>query len=732
MEPEQESSPDGMSVEGLATEWDAVPELRELMRTGRALFSEASEKQVDKNTPIKNEAVLLPLLSRMQMAGKVLPNIEDLRTEVRAFYVLCKREFHEVDDVHRAAWLIRKNLVYMKMKCRRREFSTDSTFQKLCLTLSPELQEEVDAFNERQRSRSSRSALDPDVMDSDEDAWEEGGPDDNDSADGDEADMDPAALLDRFRSLTGQAEDARAASADPPSGEGSLGADDVPRPTEREMEELEAEAAPPRVEQPSEDPIFGPFPVICIDDEEDKAPEPEVTPPVKVTWTSTAQDGKALELKRLRLEAIKKKLKQWLGFAKKMTRHAEYVNTQAASDDDETLPHDIMQVPTAPEPAEAEVSDMEVGADALRRSYQYGARLGDSSAVTLVLGEHMDDSAETLVDDEPSPDNEATQEALVEGEPHSDQEEPPDEPQSDLQTLVEGEPQSDHAAVAETLVEGEPQPFTPDQDDEEYITRKDQFVSKRAKHEAETRGAGRRKAKRSSRSARRLSVLRKRNKKRRATRDADGHDSWHPEEEEQEPPETPPKAEESAPTKSGKAKAKRSANKKLQRVEDVFPVLHSEHELYDSDAIFQITGSVCRFTSKGPDTEQLRKELRKELDVKLSCVYLNIYWTKLRTGLHIKASNRDYFLQSFYMEHKAGGVDWSLAMALSIKVAQIIASNVNELIEGSIAELSDDADATARDKAVEAVMARADVLRMKDMIRYNGGLVMKRLLGHSE
>ena len=53
---------------------------------------------------------------------------------------------------------------------------------------------------------------------------------------------------------------------------------------------------------------------------------------------------------------------------------------------------------------------------------------------------------------------------------------------------------------------------------------------------------------------------------------------------------------------------------------------------------------------------------------------------------------------------------------------------MNQLIEDAVAELSDASCSTARDKAVDAIMSRADVLRMKDMIRFNGGVVMKQLL----
>ena len=128
---------------------------------------------------------------------------------------------------------------------------------------------------------------DPDLPDEDEDAYEEGGPDE---AAG-EAEVDPATLLDRFRSLTGQADPGAGSSETPAANEEYLGADAVPMPTEQQMAELEAEVAPPRPEQPSEEPIFQ---VIEIDDDEE---EPEATPtkvtlpPSKVTWTSMPKDS---------------------------------------------------------------------------------------------------------------------------------------------------------------------------------------------------------------------------------------------------------------------------------------------------------------------------------------------------------------------------------------------------------------------------------------------------------
>lgn len=118
-------------------------------------------------------------------------------------------------------------------------------------------------------------------MDEDEDAYEEGGPDE---AAG-EAEIDPATLLDRFRSLTGQADPTAGSSEPPAADEEYLGADAVPAPSDQQMMELEAEAAPPRAEQPSEEPIFQ---VINIDDDDE---EPEVSLPTKVTWTSMPKDS---------------------------------------------------------------------------------------------------------------------------------------------------------------------------------------------------------------------------------------------------------------------------------------------------------------------------------------------------------------------------------------------------------------------------------------------------------
>ena len=267
------------------------------------------------------------------------------------------------------------------------------------------------------------------------------------------------------------------------------------------------------------------------------------------------------------------------------------------------------------------------------------------------------------------------------------------------------------------------------QENSDYITRTDQFLAKKTKKDAEPRGRPKSgKGKRKARSMRRLSVMRKCNKKRRASfSDGDASREGSAEtppkadglpkamksgsrrsvaktESSTKPAKTPkaksspkpkasPKKTSAAkPKASPKAKAKCSGNAKgskrkskdavpaepkamkssKAKAKNPAPVDDTQHDLYDVDAIDEIMSCACGFKSEGEDTPKLRKELRKELDVKLSCVHLNIYWTKVRTGLHVTANKRDYLLQAFYVEHKSGVVPWSLAMALSITCARII------------------------------------------------------------
>ena len=161
-----------LDLTGLGAVWDGEPTLR----TGGALFSEVSEKNLDLRTPSAHAPVLKPILVLMKENNKKLPSIDALREEVKAVYQLNKREIVS-SEVDHAAWGLRKYAGFVKMKCRKSQPSNDSSrrsidrhrvcthmcynhidyilvpersaccfgsqdfvFQELCLTLEPALQ----------------------------------------------------------------------------------------------------------------------------------------------------------------------------------------------------------------------------------------------------------------------------------------------------------------------------------------------------------------------------------------------------------------------------------------------------------------------------------------------------------------------------------------------------------------------------------------------------------------
>ena len=110
---------------GLAATWDGLPEIRQRLRNGEALFSEVSERNFDIRTPSAYVAVMKPILTIMRENGKKLPSIDAVRDEVRAVYTLNKRELvaHDVDKV---SWNLKKYAGFVKMKCRKGQPSTDT------------------------------------------------------------------------------------------------------------------------------------------------------------------------------------------------------------------------------------------------------------------------------------------------------------------------------------------------------------------------------------------------------------------------------------------------------------------------------------------------------------------------------------------------------------------------------------------------------------------------------
>ena len=117
------ASNSGCDLTNLAQEWDGCDHIRDQLRSGKPLFAEVSDKQVDINCPSSYKYVLLPILTRMyQSPLKKLPAVDDLRNEVAAVLEMNKRD-PDASDVVKTAWLIRKYLGFVKMKCRRQEVS---------------------------------------------------------------------------------------------------------------------------------------------------------------------------------------------------------------------------------------------------------------------------------------------------------------------------------------------------------------------------------------------------------------------------------------------------------------------------------------------------------------------------------------------------------------------------------------------------------------------------------
>ena len=114
---------------GLASFWDGLPEVREQLRSGAALFSVKSEKNMDIRTPSAHVPVLKPILQIMREHNNKLPSIDAFREEIKLLYQLNKREL-VTSEVEGSAWGLRKNAGFVKMKCRKRQPSSDSSRQR--------------------------------------------------------------------------------------------------------------------------------------------------------------------------------------------------------------------------------------------------------------------------------------------------------------------------------------------------------------------------------------------------------------------------------------------------------------------------------------------------------------------------------------------------------------------------------------------------------------------------
>ena len=115
-----------MDLSTLASEWDSEQSLRNRLREGSSVLHPDSGKGEDIGTSIKNQELLIPLLTRMSVAPKrALPGIDPLREGISALLTLNKRppKPEDWDDIMATAWRLRFLLGFIKMKVRRKEVS---------------------------------------------------------------------------------------------------------------------------------------------------------------------------------------------------------------------------------------------------------------------------------------------------------------------------------------------------------------------------------------------------------------------------------------------------------------------------------------------------------------------------------------------------------------------------------------------------------------------------------
>ena len=112
-------------IRGLAAAWDGDATVRQGLRGKEALIQEVSDKNVDIKMASKHAALLTPILERMFGTTKrKIPSIEALRVEVKEVLTMNKYD-PDAATIEKYAWHIRKNLGFVKLKCRRREVSTE-------------------------------------------------------------------------------------------------------------------------------------------------------------------------------------------------------------------------------------------------------------------------------------------------------------------------------------------------------------------------------------------------------------------------------------------------------------------------------------------------------------------------------------------------------------------------------------------------------------------------------
>ena len=115
-------------IKGVATEWDLVGAIRERVRDGGTVLDPSTPpKQEDITVCVLNKDLLSPLLSKICLAERRLPALDDLRDEVASLLTMNKRHGDElVKEIEDTAYHLKKLCGFVKTKARRKEVSVAS------------------------------------------------------------------------------------------------------------------------------------------------------------------------------------------------------------------------------------------------------------------------------------------------------------------------------------------------------------------------------------------------------------------------------------------------------------------------------------------------------------------------------------------------------------------------------------------------------------------------------
>ncbi|CAL1127306.1 unnamed protein product [Cladocopium goreaui] len=137
-------------------EWDNDDNIRNRLREGGTFLEPGTVVDAENiQNAVTNKNTLMPLLCRMSVLDRrPLPAVEDLRDEINETLTANKRVGQgEVKMIMESASTLKKLCSFLKMKCRRKEVSSEGDFQLLCLALDPMLQVEVDNVNAKRQSK---------------------------------------------------------------------------------------------------------------------------------------------------------------------------------------------------------------------------------------------------------------------------------------------------------------------------------------------------------------------------------------------------------------------------------------------------------------------------------------------------------------------------------------------------------------------------------------------------